>query len=74
MTGRRLERIRTRTEKARRDQGGLQSSQAVGPANQPVEANVSIFDRMANDEQHNVLAALAALRDESGRYLTVEAD
>jgi hypothetical protein len=29
---------------------------------------------MTDDEQHAVLAALEALRDESGHYLTVKAD
>jgi hypothetical protein len=42
--------------------------------NQAVEANVSIFDRMTDDEQHAVLASLEALRDESGHHLTVKAD
>ena len=35
---------------------------------------MSIFDRMTDNEQHAVLAALEALRDESGHYLTVKAD
>jgi hypothetical protein len=74
MTGRRLERIRTRTEKAVKTRGDCSPPPRLVQANQAVEANVSIFDRMTNDEQHTVLAALEALRDESDRYLTVKAD
>jgi hypothetical protein len=42
--------------------GNCSSPPRLVQANQAVEANVSIFDRMTDDEQHAVLTALEALR------------
>jgi hypothetical protein len=54
-----------RTKRRRGVQGSLrrlQFSIEAGQAQQTVSANVSLFDRMTDDEQKTMLAALKALK------------